>query len=120
MYKFSIESSFIVVGLSFKIDDKQVDAKIVKKVAAKEMYDDAIASGKSAIQLNYDGNDGKWIKLNIGLLPSQKVVEISVKIIWELEAIKHGFYSFIFPIDMLPNCVDNNGNLIHSSLSYEF
>ena len=102
IYKFPSDYSFSVVGLTVKVGDRTIEAEIMEKKQAEEKYDDAVAAGNTAVKLNYDEKLPDIIELNIGQLQSGDTAEIWVKMVWELEVIKHGFFSLIFPLDFFP------------------
>ena len=102
IYKFPADYSFAVVGLSVQVGDKLIEAEVMQKAEAENKYDDAVAAGHTAVKLNYDEKLPDIIELNIGQLQSGATAEINVKMVWELEVIKHGFYSLIFPLDFFP------------------
>ena len=102
IYKFPADYSFAVVGLSVQVGDKQIETEVMQKAEAEQKYDDAVAAGHTAVKLNYDEKLPDIIELNIGQLQSGATAEINVKMVWELEVIKHGFYSLIFPLDFFP------------------
>ena len=102
IYKFPSDYSFAVVGLTVKVGDKTIEAEVMEKKQAEEKYDDAVAAGHTAVKLNYDEKLPDIIELNIGQLQPGDTAEIWVKMVWELEVIKHGFFSLIFPLDFFP------------------
>jgi hypothetical protein len=53
-FEFPVESTTVVSKLIVTIDDKVVEAKIKAKEEAKELYNDAIASGKTAVYAERD------------------------------------------------------------------
>jgi hypothetical protein len=63
------------------VGDKEVYAKIMEKGQAEKEYDDAIASGQTAVKLNFDKKLPDGIELNIGQLQESQVIEITVKMV---------------------------------------
>lgn len=53
-FEFPLESSTIVTKLFAQIDDRVIEAKIKEKEEAKEIYNDAIASGNTAVYAERD------------------------------------------------------------------
>mmetsp|Transcript_31263 Transcript_31263/g.35704 ORF Transcript_31263/g.35704 Transcript_31263/m.35704 type:complete len:280 (+) Transcript_31263:449-1288(+) len=49
------------------------------------------------------------MELSLGQLQSQSSAEITVKMVCELEVIKHGFFSLIFPLEFFPRYGDTEG-----------
>ena len=111
IYKFPSDYSFAVVGLTVKIGDKTIKAEVMEKKQAEAKYDDALAAGHTAIKLNYDEKLPDIIELNIGQFQPGDTAEITVKMVWELEVIKHGFFSLIFPLDFFPRYGNKEGIL---------
>ena len=48
------------------IDDKEIVTEIHEKEEAKQTYDDAIASGNTAVKVSYDEEVPDVLNLNIG------------------------------------------------------
>ena len=102
VYKFPADPYFCVTGMHIKLDDKEIDAVIMEKEEAKQQYDDAVAAGHTAAKINYDENIPEVIELNIGAIQPDKKVKIDVFMVAKWDVIKHGFYSFIFPVNFIP------------------
>ena len=102
IYKFPSDYTFAVVGLSVTVGDKTIETEIMEKKQAEQKYDDAIAAGHTAVKLNYDEKLPDIIELNIGQLQPGDTAQITVRMVAELEVIKHGFFSFVFPLDFFP------------------
>lgn len=109
IYKFPTDPAFAVTSLSVKIGDKLINAAVMEKQEAKEKYDDAVAAGHSAVKLNFDERIPDVIELNVGQLQVGATAEIVVSIACELEVIKHGFFSLIFPMEFFPRYGDDKG-----------
>ena len=102
VYKFPADPYFTVTGMHITLDDKEIDAVIMEKEEAKEKYDDAVAAGDTAAKINYDENIPDVIELSIGAIQPDKKVKIEVSMVAKCDVIKHGYYSFIFPINFIP------------------
>jgi hypothetical protein len=63
------------------VGDKEVYAEIMEKEQAKKEYDDAVASGQTAVKLNFDKKLPDVIELNIGQLQEGQEVKITVKMV---------------------------------------
>ena len=83
VYKFPTDYTFAVTGVSVKIGDKTIETQIMEKKEAEEKYDDAIASGHTAVKVNFDEKLPEIIELNIGQLQPKETAEITVRIISE-------------------------------------
>ncbi|KAL5473247.1 hypothetical protein EMCRGX_G027704 [Ephydatia muelleri] len=74
VFRFPLEDSFAVVGLEAVIDGRKVKAVIREKEEARQMYDDAIASGHSAALA--EEKKGDIFSISLGNLPPQKDAEL--------------------------------------------
>ncbi|CAI2375453.1 unnamed protein product [Moneuplotes crassus] len=108
IYKFPIDKFFSVTGVKIKLDDKQINAVIMEKEEAKEKYDDAVAQGNTAAKINYDENIPEVLELAIGAIQPKKTVEICVEMAAKCDITKHGFYSFIFPMNFIPGIITSS------------
>ena len=52
VYIFETDYWFTVASMHVKIDDREIDSLVMGKEEAKQKYDDAVASGNSAFNLN--------------------------------------------------------------------
>ena len=107
-YKFPIDSYFSVTGVHIKMGEKEIDAVIMKKDEAKEKYEDAVAAGNTAAKINYDENIPEVLEMAIGAIQPGKSVKITVNMVAKCDIMKHGFYSFIFPLNFIPRYSDPN------------
>lgn len=102
VYKFPTDPKFVIAGIHVKLDDREIDAQVMEKAEAEAKYDDAVASGSTAVKVNYDKKVPDVIELAVGALQPKCQVEITIRIIAECEVTKHGFYSMIFPLEFVP------------------
>ncbi|CAI2381443.1 unnamed protein product [Moneuplotes crassus] len=102
LYRFPIDAYFGVTGVHIKLGDKEIDATIMAKEEAKHKYDDAIAAGNTAAKINYDENIPEVLELAVGALQPGKSVKITVEMVAKCDITKHGFYSFVFPLNFIP------------------
>lgn len=102
LYKFPADPYFSVTGMRITLDDKEIEAVILAKEEAQEKYDDAVAAGHTAAKINYDENVPEVIELAIGALQPDKAVTIAVHMVAKCDVIQHGFFSFIFPVNFIP------------------
>jgi hypothetical protein len=63
------------------VGDKEVDAEIMEKEQAEKEYDDSVASGHTAANLNFDKKMPDVIVLNICQPQESQEVEITVKMV---------------------------------------
>lgn len=102
-FEFPIEKNTVVSKLIAQIDDKIIEAKIKAKEEAKQEYDDAMASGNTAIYAERDQQKKEEvITLLVGnLLPGQ-TARIDIQMIKPL-TIQGGAFEFVMPTSFLPN-----------------
>ena len=68
-YEIPCDKSIVVGHLSAKIGDKEVTAQIKEKQAAKEQYENAMASGNTAIYAEKKTQQQESMKIALGGLP---------------------------------------------------
>ena len=71
----------------------------MEKEEAKEKYSDSVASGNTAVKVNFDEEVADILNINIGFLQPNKLAKITVEMISLLETTttcgtKKGFYTF--------------------------
>ena len=82
LFRFPVEDSSAVVGLTAIIDGRRIKADIKEKEEARATYDDAIASGQSAAL--GEEKKGDIFSITLGNLPPQKDAEIHLQMVAEL------------------------------------
>ena len=82
MFRFPLEESSAVVGLTAVIDSRRIKADLREKEEARAAYDDAIASGQSAALA--EERAGDIFSVALGNLPRGKDAEIDLQIVGEL------------------------------------
>jgi Ca-activated chloride channel family protein len=81
-FEFPIERSAVVSKLIASIDDRTVVAEVKEKQAAKEKYDNAIASGNAAVYAQRDvKNTEESITLKLGNLKPGQTAVIDIQVI---------------------------------------
>ena len=118
IYKFPLDPSFVVTGVKIKMEDKVIFTDIMEKKKAKSKYDDTVAQGNTAVRVEYNEELPNIIEMNIGYLPENKWVEITVSLATTWFVIKHGHFSFIFPVNFLPTFIRNTSEI--SSIKTKF
>ena len=78
VFRFPLEDSFAVVGLEVVIDGRKLKAVIREKEEARQMYDDAIASGHSAALA--EKVTGDIFSISLGNLSPHKDAELHLKL----------------------------------------
>ena len=82
LFRFPVDESWAVVGLEAVIDGRRIRAEVKEKEEAKEMYDDALASGLTAAL--GEEKSGDIFSLALGNLPPQADAELRLKMVSEL------------------------------------
>ena len=100
VFRFPLEESFAVVGLEAVIDGRKVKAVIREKEEARQMYDDAIASGHSAALA--EEKTGDIFSISLGNLPPQKDAELRLKLAGQLPLDAEGGVRFSLPAVLKP------------------
>ena len=100
VFRFPLEESFAVVGLEAVIDGRKVKAVIREKEEARQMYDDAIASGHSAALA--EEKTGDIFSISLGNLPPHKDAELHLKLAGELPLDAEGGVRFSLPAVLKP------------------
>lgn len=102
-YSYPIEKDSVVSKLICQIDDKVIEAKVREKEEAKNIYNDAIAAGNSAVFAERkDNKNEEIICLVIGnLLPGQTaIIDLQMIILLQVEG---SSYDFNLVTAFLPN-----------------
>ena len=109
-FRFPLEESFAVVGLEAIIDGRKIKGEVEEKEKAKDMYDDAIASGLSAAYA--EEKSGDIFSLSLGNLPPGSEAEISIRMVGELPIEADGRVRFTLPSVLKPRYTPE-GSVIH-------
>ena len=75
-FSFPVNEDMAISRLVVVSDGVEYEAKIVDKKEADEKYNDAVAAGGSAFQLNYDSSKDNIVVMNIGSLGPEKELEV--------------------------------------------
>ena len=100
VFRFPIEESFAVVGLEAEISDRKIKAEVKEKEEAKQMYDDAMASGFSAAFA--EEKSGDIFSISLGNLPPQSEAKLHLKLAGELPIDAEGAVRFSLPAVLKP------------------
>jgi Ca-activated chloride channel homolog len=99
-FEFPLEDSTVVTKLVISIDDRTIEAQIKAREEAKEKYDDALASGNTAVFAERDDKLSK-ITLLLGNLPPNQTAVVNLQMIKPLR-ISGGAFEFALPVSFLP------------------
>ena len=100
LFRFPVEQSHAVVGLTAVIDGRRIRAEVREKEEARAAYDDAIASGRSAAFA--EEKSGDVFSISLGNLPPQKEAEIQLQLVGELPIDAEGGVRFSLPTTLKP------------------
>ena len=100
LFRFPLEDSHAVVGLTAVIDGRKIKAEIREKEEARAAYDDAIASGQSAAL--GEEKSGDVFSIALGNLPPQKSAEVHLDLVGELPIDAEGMVRFSLPSTLKP------------------
>ena len=100
VFRFPLEQSHAVVGLTAVIDGRKIKAKIKEKEEARADYDDALASGQSAALA--EEKSGDVFSISLGNLPPGKEAEIHLQLVGELGIDAEGSVRFSLPSTLKP------------------
>ena len=100
LFRFPVEKSHAVVGLTAVIDGRKIAADIREKEDARAQYDDAIASGKSAAFA--EEKSGDIFSIALGNLSPGKDAQIQLQLVGELSIGAEGDVRFSLPTILKP------------------
>ena len=107
LFRFPLEKSHAVVGLTALIDGRKIKADIREKEEARGQYDDAIASGLSAAL--GEEKSGDVFSVALGNLPLDKEAQIELKLVGELTIDAEGGVRFSLPATLKPRYIHSRG-----------
>ena len=100
VFRFPLEQSHAVVGLTAVIDGRKIKAQVKEKEEARADYDDALASGRSAALA--EEKSGDVFSISLGNLPPGKEAEIHLQLVGELGIDAEGSVRFSLPSTLKP------------------
>ena len=100
LFRFPVEKSHAVVGLTAVIDGRKIAAQVREKEEARARYDDAIASGFSAAIA--EEKSGDVFSIALGNLPPGKEAQIQLQLVGELGVDAEGGVRFSLPSTLKP------------------
>ena len=100
LFRFPVEKSHAVVGLTAVIDGRKIAAQVREKEEARAQYDDAIASGLSAALA--EEKSGDIFSIALGNLPPGKEAQIQLQLVGELGVDAEGGVRFSLPSTLKP------------------
>ena len=100
LFRFPLEKSHAVVGLTALIDGRKIKADVREKEEARAQYDDAIASGLSAAIA--EEKSGDVFSVALGNFPPGKEAQIQLQLVGELGIDAEGGVRFSLPSTLKP------------------
>ena len=100
LFRFPVEKTHAVVGLTAVIDSRKIAAKVREKEEARAQYDDAVASGVSAALA--EEKSGDVFSIALGNLPPRKEAQIQLQLVGELGVDAEGAVRFSLPSTLKP------------------
>ena len=100
VFRFPVPDSWAVVGLDAAIAGRSVRGVVREKEEARQMYDDAIASGFSAAIGEEKASD--IFSISLGNLPPKETAEIRLSMSRELPIDAEGGVRFTLPTVLIP------------------
>jgi hypothetical protein len=100
VFRFPLEQSHAVVGLTALIDGRKIRAELKEKEEARMQYDDAIASGQTAAL--GEEKSGDIFSVSLGNLSPGKDAEIVLQLVGELPIDAGGEVRFSLPATLKP------------------
>jgi hypothetical protein len=97
-FRFPLEQSHAVVGLTALIDGHKIRAEVRKEEDARTQYDDAIASGQTTAFAQEISGD--IFSVCLGNLPPQTEAEVSLQLVGELPIDAEGNVRFSLPTSL--------------------
>lgn len=102
-FRFPLEQSHAVVGLTAVIDGRKITAQVKKEEEARAQYEDAIASGQTAAFAKEKSGD--IFSISLGNLPPLKEADIVLQLVGELPIDAEGGVRFSLPTTLKPRYV---------------
>ena len=99
-FRTPVDDSYAVVGLEATIDGRKIRAQIQEKEKAREMYKEAIASGRTAAF--GEEKKGDIFSLVLGNLPPGEKAVLELTMVGELSVEPDGAVRFVLPTVLKP------------------
>ena len=100
LFRTPVDDSYAIVDLEAVLDGRKIRAKIHEKGKAKELYEEAIASGRTAAF--GEEKKGDIFSIVLGNLPPGKKAEIHLTMVSELDVEPDGSVRFVLPTVLKP------------------
>ena len=100
LFRFPVDESFAVVGLEAVIGGRKIKAVVKEKEEAKQIYDDAMASGFTAAL--GEEKTGDIFSISLGNLPPKSEAQLDLSLAGELPIDAEGAVRFTLPAVLKP------------------
>jgi len=117
-YCFPVHNDAVFGGLEIKLKDKVINSRIEIREAAKAKYEDAVASGKTAVISHPSRKDKDIIRLNVGGIPAKCQIILVCTFYQQLE-VDDLSWSLHIPSKIVPRYVGNFFNYIKTGHNLE-
>ncbi|XP_062620575.1 von Willebrand factor A domain-containing protein 5A-like isoform X2 [Saccostrea cucullata] len=104
-FVFPLDSEAAVYKFEAEIDGRTIVAEVQEKSQAKETYQDAVASGHTAMYMGEDDNAGDIFRLKLGNLPARKAAKLTFAYAMELDLSSDKTGTFMLPTVLNPRYV---------------
>ena len=101
LFRMPLERSHAVVGLTALLDGKKITAQLQDKQEARDKYEDAVASGKTAAL--GEESSGDIFSISLGNLRGGGEAEMQLKMVGELPIDAEGGVRFSLPTTLKPH-----------------
>ena len=99
-YEFPVDENTVIGQLIAKMGDEEIMTKIKGSEKAQEIYEDAMAGGRTAVMAQRSSKES--LRVSLGNLPSQQTATLSFQLISKVP-VELGSYCFRLPSDFCPN-----------------
>uniref|UniRef100_K1Q7V6 von Willebrand factor A domain-containing protein 5A n=1 Tax=Magallana gigas TaxID=29159 RepID=K1Q7V6_MAGGI len=107
VFVFPLDSDAAVYEFEAEIDGKTIVAEVQEKSQAKETYQDAVASGYTAVYMSEADNAGDTFRLKLGNLPAKAAARLTLRYVQEVDVSSDKIGTFMLPRALNPRYVPN-------------
>eukprot|EP00105_Crassostrea_gigas_P042431 XP_019926579.1 PREDICTED: von Willebrand factor A domain-containing protein 5A isoform X2 [Crassostrea gigas] len=105
VFVFPLDSDAAVYEFEAEIDGKTIVAEVQEKSQAKETYQDAVASGYTAVYMSEADNAGDTFRLKLGNLPAKAAARLTLRYVQEVDVSSDKIGTFMLPRALNPRYV---------------
>jgi Ca-activated chloride channel family protein len=100
-YDFNLDSSSVIIGYKMKIGERHLIGNVIEKSIKQSEYDDKSTDFLPNKLLLLEKISDTYYIVNIGIIESNKIIEIEIEYITEL-IILNNIFKFTLPINIVP------------------